>query len=137
MIDSFTAKFHVQPDGCWAWAAQIDRYGYGRFKAGGIYYYAHRYAYEHLRGAIPKGLQIDHLCRNRGCVNPEHLEAVTQRENILRGDSLTTRRSAQQACKRGHLFDEANTYLWRTSRICRTCRSEQNRARYLARKAAA
>lgn len=132
----FWAKARQDESGCWLWTAStVD--GYGQIKSERRMVKAHRLTYEAANGPIPQGLDVDHLCRVRHCVNPEHLEAVTHVENIRRGDSLTTRRSAQEACKRGHPFDEANTYLWRTSRICRTCRSEQNRARYLAKKGAA
>jgi hypothetical protein len=83
-----TARFWSKVDrtgDCWKWTAGLTGSGYGRFRWDGGEVAAHRFAYELLVGAIPDGLQIDHLCRNRACVNPAHMEPITQRENILRG----------------------------------------------------
>jgi hypothetical protein len=80
----FAAKLVVQPNGCITWGGTCDRYGYGRFKLNGRMDKAHRVAYELFVGPIPAGLVIDHLCRHRACVNPQHLEAVTQTVNIQR-----------------------------------------------------
>lgn len=79
----FTSYVHVSKEngGCWPWQGFTDFNSYGRFSRYGL---AHRFAYEFLVGPIPKGLEIDHLCRNKSCVNPDHLEAVTHRENIRR-----------------------------------------------------
>lgn len=71
--------------GCWEWTAYISELGYGQFKAFGAMVRAHRFAYELLIGPIPEGLEIDHLCQNRGCVNPDHLEPVSHIENVRRG----------------------------------------------------
>lgn len=125
----FWAKVDRASSGCWNWTDKLDREGYGRLRDGGTIKAAHRFAYELLVGEIATGLVIDHLCRNRACVNPEHLEPVTDQVNILRGVSLSARRAAQTHCKRGHEFTTENTYLWtdrrgRTGRICRTCRRE-------------
>ena len=83
--------------------------------------WAHRVSYELFRGPIPDGLQIDHLCRIRHCVNPDHLEAVTQRENILRGTSPSAKAAARDACINGHPYTPENTKLFRGDRQCRTC----------------
>ncbi|MFJ4777405.1 HNH endonuclease signature motif containing protein [Streptomyces sp. NPDC088762] len=77
--------------------------------------YTHRIMYEQAKGPIPEGLQIDHLCRNRACANPEHLEAVTQKENILRGTGPSAQQARQTHCLNGHPFDEVNTYVYKAS----------------------
>lgn len=107
--------------GCWLWVGATRGTGYGAFGIGRRQFQAHRVAYELLVGPIPQGLQIDHLCRVRRCVNPAHLEPVTQRENLLRGNTIVAAQAAQTHCKRGHLFDEANTRVRNGQRLCRAC----------------
>lgn len=134
--DRFFSKVVRDPDTeCWEWMASKQSNGYGRFGVGGRDgrgLRAHRVAYELLVGPIPAGLEIDHLCRNRGCVNPAHMEPVTHHENMLRGDTLPAKEAAQTHCKRGHLFDEANTYRRRGSRECRACIASRARASRMA-----
>jgi hypothetical protein len=107
--------------GCWLFLAGRDSKGYGRLRHAGVIAYAHRLSYETFVAPIPDGLTIDHLCRVHCCINPRHLEAVSNRENILRGTSPTARRAAQTHCSHGHVFDEANTGGKRGHRVCRTC----------------
>jgi len=122
-LERFEAK-HTTVNGCRLWTATI-RNGYGIFWNGKRLVQAHRWAYEHYIGPIPAGLQIDHLCRVRRCVNPKHLEAVTQRENILRGTGATAANARKTVCKRGHAFAPANTMLvnrkGKTERRCKEC----------------
>lgn len=95
---------------CWLWIGGLDAYGYGQFDR---HDKAHRVAYEMLVGPIPEGLVIDHLCRVRRCVNPEHMEPVTHGENNLRGIGPAAVHAAQTHCIRGHEFTPENTYIWR------------------------
>jgi len=92
----------VVVEDCWEWVGHSDRDGYGRWHVGGKYYLAHRFSYEQNVGPIPDGLTIDHLCRNRRCVKPSHLEPVTQRENVMRGASHVARNSTKTHCVHGH-----------------------------------
>ena len=107
--------------GCWEWTAAIDDNGYGRASVDGRMKYAHRIAYEAFVGPIPAGLQIDHLCRTRHCVNPAHLEPVTNAENQRRAALFL---EPAQACLRGHAYTPENTYMHRGRRSCRECRRE-------------
>ena len=113
----------VLADGeCWLWIAAKDPCGYGQFFWNGRPHKAHRVAYELVVGGIPAGLELDHLCRVRHCVRPSHMEAVTHRVNLLRGDTFQAKHAAKTHCHRGHAFDEANTH-WMSNgaRRCRHC----------------
>lgn len=108
-------------DNCWLWTACKNVNGYGVFGLEGKPHLAHRVSYEMHVGPISKGLVIDHLCRNRSCVNPEHLEPVDQRENIMRGESPAARCAKVTHCPQGHEYNKENTRLYRGYRYCRVC----------------
>jgi hypothetical protein len=127
--DRFMAKVEKDENGCWLWVAHVTPNGYGQFGIGRKLFYAHRIAYEMFVGPIATGLQIDHLCRVRHCVNPDHMEAVTQRENILRGEAISAICAVKTRCKRDHEFTDTNTYRRPDgSRECLTCRALRRRA---------
>jgi hypothetical protein len=109
---------------CWLWKGYKMASGYGRFGFNYKTLYAHRFSYELIKGDIPKGMVIDHLCKNRGCVNPDHMEVVTQRENLLRGDGFPALEAKQTHCIKGHLFSKENTYMERNKRHCKRCRAD-------------
>jgi hypothetical protein len=122
---------------CWIWIGLKTPRGYGYIGTRDHkHILVHRFSYELHTGPIPEDLQIDHLCRNTLCVNPDHLEAVTATENILRSDSISTRNRLRTHCKNGHPFDEANT-RWtpnRRERVCRTCQATYARRTYAAKR---
>lgn len=121
-------RFEERENGCWDWRLSLVK-GYGVVNIDGKKVAAHRFVYELCEGPIPEGLTLDHLCRNRRCVNPAHLEPVTGRENTLRGEGLAARQARQTHCIHGHPFDEANTGYHKTgARYCRACDRERRRA---------
>lgn len=120
---------------CWLWVGNINsQTGYGRLGMDGKNHVAHRVAYELAKGPIPEGLVIDHLCRVRHCVNPDHLEPVTIRENTLRGIGIPAVKARADRCHRGHLYDAENTIIQRGNRLCRTCRDARDLAWALKRR---
>jgi len=137
--ERFWPKVGKGTDGeCWEWRASRRR-GYGQFKFQGRALLAHRVAYELLVGPIPAHLELDHLCRNRACVNPAHLEPVTHAENVQRGElpAVTPERHRKKThCPAGHPYPGDNLYVDpKGKRYCRACSRDEAR-RYRARKAA-
>lgn len=118
---------------CWIYAGQFNSYGYGVVNIGFDKFMAHRAVYETEVGEIPEGLDLDHLCRVRACVNPEHLEPVTRRENLLRGETIAAKHAAKTHCAQGHELSGPNlrtTPNRPNTRICRTCDNKRRLARY-------
>lgn len=125
LVEKFHKSFVVHPVTlCWIWQCNLSDQGYGR-----LYIdqatprkLAHRFAYELYKGPIPDSLTLDHLCRVRSCVNPSHLEAVTTKVNVLRGQGPTAQNARQKVCPRGHLYSKENTLVTtKRGRSCREC----------------
>lgn len=139
----FWAKTRLMVDGCWLWEGATTKCGYGTTTVDYRTVYAHRWAYEALVGPIPEGMQLDHLCRVRNCVRPDHLEPVTLAENVRRGRKArgaapADRRFADRACINGHAMTDENTYVDPLGRRnCRECIRIRGRRYYYSRKAAA
>lgn len=124
----FAEKIDIdEATGCWLWNAATYPNGYARFWDGADIL-GHRWSYAHFVGPIPDGMDLDHVrergCRHRHCVNPDHLEPVSRRENLLRGDTLPAQQVARRRCPRGHAYSPENTRIDRRgSRHCRACDS--------------
>lgn len=121
-INRFWEKVEKTPD-CWLWTAHINEKGYGYFYDGSRMKRVHRFSYEVVVGKIPKDTEIDHTCRVRNCVNPDHLEPVAHQENCIRGVG------SKSHCKQGHEFTKENTirYGLVKQRGCRVCRNNASR----------
>lgn len=134
--ERFWAKVCKQPNGCWLWQGALSTAGYGTFnlgRRGAGYEYAHRISYAWAYGDMPAGQELDHLCRIRRCVNPQHLESVSHRINVFRGDAPTIRIAISGKCHNGHEINTENMYF-RKDRPgkwnCRVCRRERRKAGY-------
>lgn len=137
IIGDDDARFasYCKPDGeCIVWTGGKTK-GYGKFTANGRKVLAHRWAYERAFGPLPGGLDLDHLCRNPACVNVEHLEAVSHRENVIRGIGPSAAAARRTGCPQGHPYDEENTYVTPGGvRHCRECNRVKCREAYQKRK---
>lgn len=127
----FAPKVHVSESGCWQWTGNTHpKNGYAR-----VWFdrrddrLAHRVSYEWANGQIPEALVLDHLCRNRSCVNPAHLQPVSNVENVMRGESVWALNAKKTHCLRGHPFDEANTRIYNGMRHCLECSRIRKRER--------
>lgn len=118
--------------GCWDWTGSFSPLGYARFSTTNGPRAAHRLVYEVFHGPVPPELDLDHLCSNRGCVNPAHLEPVSHQENLMRGDTIVARQAAQTHCVNGHEFTPENTRIrpYSGGRACRACDRKRVLANY-------
>ncbi|MEU8334810.1 hypothetical protein [Micromonospora tulbaghiae] len=141
-LKRFEAKFSEADDGCWIWHGATSR-GYGQMYYEGRVHQAHRLLYEHVHGLVPDGLTLDHLCHtnsddclggntcpHRRCVNPSHLEPVTQKVNNARSLSLPTQNSHKEKCPSGHPYAGVNLYVKDGKRYCRKCRAAAGKRWY-------
>ncbi len=140
MRDIDVVRFHsryipVPESGCWLWLGPLHKTGYALFYWNGKQSYAHRFSHEAFKGQIHEGLQIDHLCRVQCCVNPDHLEAVTLKVNVLRGISPIANNSRETHCPAGHAYSYENTYVPPSGgRYCRSCMRLANKDKAARRK---
>jgi hypothetical protein len=132
-------RYVYKKGACWSWRGPIGRNGYGTFservKGKHQARLAHRWAYEHMVGPIPAGLHLDHLCRRRDCVNPVHLEPVTARENLLRGNGFAAINARKTHCPHGHEYAPENLLTTKSGgRSCKTCHRDRERVRHAMKK---
>lgn len=135
--DRLLSAVTAGPNGCWLWTQRVNNHGYGRLSTGSRktlkLHLAHRVSYETFVGPIPDGKVIDHLCRTRRCIRPDHLEPVAQQQNVLRSPiAVAARWAARTHCNNGHEFTPENTHIryrrGRPYRVCRPCDINKKRA---------
>ena len=134
-IDRWMRRNVVAHGTCWLWTGAKTRNGYGQVAIHGKAWMVHRAFYTYFIADVPPGLDLDHLCRNRACVNPWHLEPVTRSVNLRRGDTRRTHFSSRTHCPQGHPYDDENTAHRQGRRVCRTCDRERARRNRLRRAA--
>ena len=121
-------------DKCWIYEGKTNGWGYCQKKIGGKSYSVHRLSYELFHGKIPRHLTVDHICRVRNCINPNHLRLLPIRENILIGTSPSAKNAKKTHCPKGHPYDKDNTVIeypyGNPKRVCRTCRNEHSKKHY-------
>lgn len=130
--DKFWRKVERTPT-CWLWNGPKNKSGYGYFSFGKQFKRAHRLSYEEVRGEIPKGMVLDHICRIRNCVNPDHLRIVTNAENVLIGIGPTAINARKTHCPQGHEYTKENTYKAQSKdagRNCIICRKQRGKVRW-------
>lgn len=136
-IERFLDNICVDSNGCWIWTASRFSTGYGSYQ--NIHNYpqktAHQFSYKYFKGELESGKEIDHLCHNRPCANPDHLEQVTHRVNSQRGEKGNRAynglyESLKTHCPKGHEYNKENTYVYRGSRFCRICDRERKKIKY-------
>ena len=122
--ERFFALVSKTDGGCWLWQGKLTKYGYARIYVDGHMIFAHRVSYVISNGNIADGKCLDHLCRNRSCVNPNHLQAVSIGENVLRGQGLSVQNLLKKYCPRGHELAGTNLIRSKSCRTCRICRNK-------------
>jgi len=133
LLQYLSERIQITHSGCWLWTKSTTKGGYGQFRRDGKQHYAHIAMYELMRGRVPPGLELDHTCRTRRCCNPDHLDPVPHRENVLRGMSPSARSARAAHCVNGHKFTAENTIHIQGGRRCRQCVRERNRKYGIAR----
>ncbi len=124
--ERFWRLITVDEAGCWVWGGSRTAGGYGRYQ----YQLSKAYVHHWTGGKPPEGLVTDHLCRNRACCNPAHLEFVSPRTNVLRGEGLPAGRAKKTHCLRGHSLTDSNAYHYKGHRFCKICSRERTRKRW-------
>lgn len=124
----------IDANGCWIWQGRVGEKGYGQVRTDDGIKPAHQAAYREWKGDLPESMEPDHICRVRRCVNPDHLEAVTHRENLLRSESFSGRNARKTHCPSSHPYAGENLIIkvdarGNQARYCRACRAARNRAR--------
>ena len=137
MVKSIESRtFHEPNTGCWLYTGDSVKGGYGRVQYFGKKYLTHRVVYVANKGEIPYGKTIDHICNQPCCVNPQHLKAVTHKENTLRGSSPSSKNAVKTHCPKDHEYTEENTFRYKDGRReCRKCIKERNDKYYAEKRA--